>query len=149
MIGGHLCFSVLLKIPHHSLLAICLVKNCLTVVSFSGVEPQGHYGCLWWKALFVCVGGARCGRECNHYMYLVLFRPHHEQQPSSSSRTQGFIESEYLSSSAVNGLRGGSPRTGPVDCVDSGKVGVYIFEGLHGIVMNAGIGIWEIWQWNF
>ena len=27
------------------------------------VEPQGHYECLWWKALFVCVGRARCGEN--------------------------------------------------------------------------------------
>ena len=38
-----------------------------------GVEPQGRYGCLWWKALFVCVGGARWEKGCNHFVYLDNF----------------------------------------------------------------------------
>ena len=39
------------------------------------VEPQDRYVYVWWKALFVCVGGARCKRECNCLVYLVVFRP--------------------------------------------------------------------------
>ena len=29
------------------------------------VEPQGCHGCLWWEALFVCVGRARWEKECS------------------------------------------------------------------------------------
>ena len=42
----------------------------------TGVEPQDRYGYLWWKALFVCVGGARREKGCNHHVYLDnFFRP--------------------------------------------------------------------------
>ena len=37
------------------------------------VEPQGRYGYLLWKALFVCVGGARREKGCNHCVYLYNF----------------------------------------------------------------------------
>ena len=37
------------------------------------VEPQGRCGCLWGKALFVCVGGARWEKACNRFVYLDNF----------------------------------------------------------------------------
>ena len=82
------------------------------------VQPQVCYGYLLWKA-FVCVGGAHCGRECNHYMYVVLFCPQHEQQfhphppiPKSSTRPS------HQHRAVVSGLQGGSQRTSPVDYID-------------------------------
>ena len=40
---------------------------------FHIVEPQGRYRCLWGKALFVCVGGARWEKACNRLVYLDNF----------------------------------------------------------------------------
>ena len=52
------------------------------------------------------------------YIYISSVRSY-QQSPTSSSGAQEFIAPESHPPSAVYGLRGGSPRTGPVDYVDN------------------------------
>ena len=58
--------------------------------------------------------------------------------PSSSSRTQELHREQSPSSRAVNGLRGGSLRTGPIDYVDTGYGKSYILAALACLLIREG-----------
>ena len=45
----------------------------LTLGGVHAVEPQGRSGYFLWQVLFVCVGGARREKGCNHLVYLDNF----------------------------------------------------------------------------